>query len=368
MEPSEEIVFEDEELKPTLAPVGFDKAVDILSAWIHKKFFAEKSTDDSGFKGDEEEEAQSESSEGSKIQFKIKSSTPLRPNVKDFETSLDENDVNEASTSKSDPIFDDYEVVDDEYQEDLDDYQKKLKELSYDNFKRDIIKRSRQLKPNPTFISKNPDERADIDDPRWEEVKKMKTDRERKEYAMKEFGNIAPADPTKSLTYFGFARAQIALKEGLEPDDKDYIRHPIRLEKGRIELNEPIVTSDRKRKATDHQDAPDPKRRKVDRRSIPLDSFTERLEHIAVQYKQKLIPPKDLKYFLRHWRYDLDETVSFYRYYDESNEDEVDVNELNKSDCIEFIHNQSTNFYGTPKPQWCRDCSYEDDKNVAHCL
>ena len=127
MEPSEEIVFEDEELKPTLAPVGFDKAVDILSAWIHKKFFAEKSTDDSGFKGDEEE-AQSESSEGSKIQFKIKSSTPLRPNVKDFEASLDENEDNEASTSKSDPIFDDYEVVDDEYQEDLDDYQKKLKE------------------------------------------------------------------------------------------------------------------------------------------------------------------------------------------------------------------------------------------------
>ena len=358
MDKSEEIEFEDD-VKPPL-PLGFEKAVDILSTWIHKKFFSE-SPKKSGSKEERHtrgNEVLTDTNDGSE-ESKIKTSTPARENVADFESS-------NASTSKMDDItFDDYEVA-----EENESSQEKLSESSFDDYRRDIIKRSRHFKPNPKFISDNPEERADIDDPQWEEIKKLKNDRERKAYAMKKFGNISPADPTKCLTYYGFLRSQKANKQGLaSPTDKDYIRHSIRIEKGRIYSNKAEYSKDgssRKRKANfDHEEAPDPKRRKT---LIPMETFIERLEHIAVQHKQKLIPPKDLKYFLRHWRYDLNETISFYSYYDEGNANEVDIEELNKSDCIEFLHRQSTRFYGTTKPRWCRECSYEDERNIVHCL
>lgn len=363
MDKSEEIEFEDD-VKPPPPPLGFEKAIDILSAWIHKKFFSE-SSESSTKSGSKEgrnttsvKEVLNDTIEGSE-ESKSKTSTPERKNIS-FKI---------ASTSKIDnSTFDDYEVA--EENESYESYQEKLLESNFDDCRREIIKQSRHLKANPTFISDNPEERADIDDPRWEEIKKLKNDRERKAYAMREFGNVSPADPTKCLTYYGFLRSQKANEKGLEsPNDKDYIRHSIRIEKGQIHLNKAEFskgTSSRKRKANfDHEEAPDPKRRKT---LIPMETFAERLEHIAVMHKQKLIPPKDLKYFLRHWRYDLNETISFYSYYDEGNANEVDVKELDKSDCIEFLHRQFTRFYGTTKPRWCRECSYEDERNIVHCL
>jgi len=154
----EEIEFEDD-VKPPL-PLGFEKAVDILSTWIHKKFFSE-SPKKSGSKEERNtrgNEVLTDINDGSE-ESKIKTSTPARENVADLEFS-------NASTSKMDDItFDDYEVA-----EENESSQEKLSESSFDDYRRDIIKRSRHIKPNPKFISDNPEERADIDDPQWEEI------------------------------------------------------------------------------------------------------------------------------------------------------------------------------------------------------
>ena len=121
-----------------------------------------------------------------------------------------------------------------------------------------------------------------------------------------------------------------------------------------------------KRKASlDHEDTTEAKKHK---KSISSESFSERLEHIVVAHRMKILPPKDIKYFIRHWRYDLDETMSFYKYYDEDNSNQIDTHELDKSDCIEFLHRQSCRFYGSVQSQRCKECSYEDEKTVYHCL
>ena len=95
------------------------------------------------------------------------------------------------------------------------------------------------------------------------------------------------------------------------------IRHPVKIRQGQLHAVPSKTSTGAKRKTPlEHGDAPDPKKRK---KLIPTGTFTERLEHIVVAHRMKILPPKDVKYFIRHWRYDLDETMSFYKYYDEDN-------------------------------------------------
>ena len=68
-----------------------------------------------------------------------------------------------------------------------------------------------QFRPvnNPEFISEDPQENEDINDPEWEKVKNLKDDAERKQFAIDSFNNIQPGDPTKNMTYYGFFRQQL---------------------------------------------------------------------------------------------------------------------------------------------------------------
>ena len=68
-----------------------------------------------------------------------------------------------------------------------------------------------QFRPvnNPEFISEDPEENEDINDPEWEKVKNLKDDAERKQFAMDSFCNMQPGDPTKNMTYYGFFRQKL---------------------------------------------------------------------------------------------------------------------------------------------------------------
>ena len=78
-------LFEDD-VKPPPPPLGFEKAIDILSAWIHKKFFSE-SSESSTKSGSKEgrnttsvKEVLKDTIEGSE-ESEIKTSTPERKNI-----------------------------------------------------------------------------------------------------------------------------------------------------------------------------------------------------------------------------------------------------------------------------------------------
>ena len=195
------------------AQIGFDNAVDILSQWIFKKFGAKtletpKSVDNSR-----------------------KTSTPIKKGR--AEQTKNENEAKKDAKNKLDEVtFDDYVAVDEDieiidqndqvanaHKTKNESYQDNLKDSGFDSPSRSVVQdkfwRFRRPSKNPTFISDDPDERADIDDPRWEEIKILRNDRERKQYAMRAFGNVEPADPTRCLSYFGFLRKQIAKEKNI---------------------------------------------------------------------------------------------------------------------------------------------------------
>ena len=52
------------------------------------------------------------------------------------------------------------------------------------------------------FVSNDAQENADLNDPRWDELKNLKTNEERMKYAMKAFGNKEPGTVLKpSFTF-----------------------------------------------------------------------------------------------------------------------------------------------------------------------
>jgi hypothetical protein len=93
-----------------------------------------------------------------------------------------------------------------------------------------------QFRPvnNPEFISEDPKENEDINDPEWEKVKNLKDDAERKQFAIDSFNNIQPGDPTKNMTYYGFFRQQLRREQDLPPEEIDALKDDLIGEGGRI--------------------------------------------------------------------------------------------------------------------------------------
>ena len=125
-----------------------------------------------------------------------------------------------------------------------------------------------------------------------------------------------------------------------------------------------------KRKATgEHESAPQPKKRLID-----LSIYRARLEQIVTKYKQgSLRYISDLKYFVRHWRYGMDETTSFLQYYKEENgnsseENLVPLSELDKTEAIEEIYATFRQYYGVSERELCKDCSHQDKIRVVHSV
>ena len=73
------------------------------------------------------------------------------------------------------------------------------------------------------FISEDPKENEDINDPEWEKVKNLKDDAERKQFAIESFNNFEPGDPTKNMTYYGFFRKHLRLNDKLPIEEFDEV-------------------------------------------------------------------------------------------------------------------------------------------------
>ena len=120
----------------------------------------------------------------------------------------------------------------------------------------------------------------------------------------------------------------------------------------------------KKRKAIgEHEDAPQAKRPKM-----PIWKFKDHLERINVQLKKKFLSREDLKYYIRHWRYGMDETTSFFKYYQENNNNLVNVEELDKAQCMEMVYSKFAEFYGVNEVSQCKDCSYQEKRHVEHSM
>lgn len=239
-------------------------------------------------------------------------------------------------------------------------------------------RRPNHIKP---LINAEQDEMDDINDPRWDKVRNLKTDDERKRFAMESFGNREPANPAINLSYHGFLRTTLRTvnryKETNIEEMADSRADLIRIKNGKVELlegdNNPQDGSrpfqaKKRRASSDHQDAPMAKRPRM----ISISSFKRHLENVAVKYKEKRVRRKsDLRYFIRHWRKGMDESASFFKYYEEnqdSNISEVDEKEIKKVEAMEEIYGLFTNYYGLTERTECKECSHQDKCHVMHSL
>ena len=224
---------------------------------------------------------------------------------------------------------------------------------------------TKRVRENLNFVSDDPQENADINSQDWDRLKNLTSDRDRRKFAMLEFGNARPADPTQNLGYFGFLRSR-------KQHSNDVVDGPIRLENGRrIEMPESggpscSLSLSRKRKASEDllSDMPPKKKSKM----IPISEFRDSLENIVVGHKSKTMKARDLKYFVRHLRLNAEETTSFYKFTSENDKDSVPLEELNKSDSIEALYGQFAKFYGLQMGEKCKDCAYEEGHDVIHSM
>ena len=233
---------------------------------------------------------------------------------------------------------------------------------------------------NKFFTSQNPEENADINNPKWkEQMNSLKDDNERKKFARIAFGNLETGDPARNMSYHGYLRSHLVREAGAETEniseDSEFeiATERLRVEHGKIEIIDDVDADGtcHKRKAeAEHEDAPKAKRLKT---MIPINEFKEKLEIINVKYKSNYLALEEMKHYIRHWRYGMEETTSFFNYYQgtETSTDEdlvVNVEEMNKSECLEMTYSKFAEFYGKNELAECKDCSYQEGKDVRHSL
>lgn len=232
---------------------------------------------------------------------------------------------------------------------------------------------------NIELVNADQEEMNDINDPRWDKVRNLKTDDERKRFAMESFGNREPANPAVNLSYHGYLRARLRAVNGHKEKSIEAMADSradlIRIKSGVVEIldREAYDYSSRpykakKRKASsEHEEAP-----KAKRRMISIGNFKRYVENVAVRYQEKRVRRKsDLKYFIRHWRKGMDESTSFFKYFEENQDNnicEVDEHEVKKVEAMEDIYSQFTNYYGLTETTLCKDCTFRDRQNVYHSM
>jgi hypothetical protein len=73
--------------------------------------------------------------------------------------------------------------------------------------------------------------------------------------------------------------------------------------------------------------------------------------------------------FFSFFRMGVEETMDFLHYYREDpNNNMVNLEELKKTECIEQIMNQFTSYYGVREREQCKDCSYQEGRDIWHSM
>ena len=105
-------------------------------------------------------------------------------------------------------------------------------------FDKSNIFTERRPTANKHFISDDPEENEDINDQRWNQLKSLQNDRERKNYVTQKFGNLESGDPTRNMTYHGFLRDNLRRLNGMPifMPNRNMKTEAIRINKGKIEL------------------------------------------------------------------------------------------------------------------------------------
>ena len=102
---------------------------------------------------------------------------------------------------------------------------------------------------------------------------------------------------------------------------------------------------------------------------IEIGVYKRKLEHLAVKFKKQTTRMIDMKYYMRHWRLGASETMKFLHYYrGDTNNNLVNIEELRKSECIEMLIHQFGEFYGAKEGELCKECSYQEDKDIFHTM
>ena len=133
------------------------------------------------------------------------------------------------------------------------------------------------------------------------------------------------------------------------------------MEETKIQIEE----GSRKRKAVDeHEEAPQAKRQMIE-----IGVYKRKLEHLAVRYKKKNVRLQDMIFYMRHWRLGANETMEFLHYYrEDTNNNLVSVDELRKTECIEQIMNQFVHYYGVREREICKECTYQEGREIIHSM
>jgi len=68
-------------------------------------------------------------------------------------------------------------------------------------------------------------------------------------------------------------------------------------------------------------------------------------------------------------RLGVDETMNFLHYYrEDTNNNMVNIEELKKTECIEQIMNQFVDHYGVREREPCKECSYQEGREINHSM
>ena len=78
---------------------------------------------------------------------------------------------------------------------------------------------------------------------------------------------------------------------------------------------------------------------------------------------------QELLFFIFFFRMGVEETMDFLHYYrEDTNNNLVNLEELRKTECIEQIMNQFTTYYGVRERELCKECSYQEGRDILHSM
>lgn len=243
---------------------------------------------------------------------------------------------------------------------------------------------------NKAFVSTDANENADITDAAWDQLKALKNDNERMNHAIQKFGNQKHGEPNRNMSVHGHRRCRLAktdekCRNAREENKANKMffefrrQNLLQIKDGRIET----IYSDQnqmdphtnKRKAGEHEDMPRAKKPKL----VTIKDYEAKMIEALVKFKKpKLAPLKDQKntliinkywrYYLRHFKNSMEETMAVFKYYSEYKDADNNVlmtrDELDANICMEKIFYVFTGTYGQNPVTRCKDCE-EVDKTMG---
>merc|ERR1719229_1000566 len=223
------------------------------------------------------------------------------------------------------------------------------------------------------------DEKADLEDEKWEEQKSLKT-------AQKAFGNCIPTDPTRCLTFHGYAKLS-DMQRGAKRSSTESMTGQLLAQKWKdtkiengIIYNESLLelssssfgspeSGTKKRKANDgHDHGPQRKRQR-----ISFEVIEKKMKDMLNVVKKPLFVggygdnKGNYKRYLKHYENGLNDTREFLNFYiDSNNNNTLADSELGHMEAYELLYKQFVSIYGPNTSEECKDCSHNENMKVFH--